>query len=96
MQSIQAAFMAKEWVDHSLEMASGAKTKQEAAKRAHVNVDKKLKETTAQLAEVGKTYRNAKSTLKGYEKWVADPLEAQRRAKNKMVLTVVEMKQANK
>ena len=43
VQSVQAAFMAEEWVDHSLEMARDAKAKQEAAERAHSNTDKKLK-----------------------------------------------------
>lgn len=38
-----------------------------------------------------KAYKNAESSLKGYEKQAA-----QRRAENKMTLTVVELKQANK
>lgn len=88
--------MADEWVDHSLEMTIDAKTKQEAAERARSNVDKKVKETIAQLAEVEKARKNVKSALKGYEEKAADALEAQRRAENKMVVTVVELKQANK
>jgi len=76
LQSVQATFMAKEWVDHSLEVARDAKTKLEAAERAHVDVDKKFKETLAQLVEMEKVCRNAKSTLKGYEKQAVDALEA--------------------
>ena len=45
---------------------------------------------------VEKAQRNAKSALKGYERQVVDALEAQRKAKNKMALTVVELKQLNK
>ena len=56
--------MAKEWVDHSLKVARDAKTKLEATERADVDMDKKLKETFAQLAEVEKAHRNAKSTLR--------------------------------
>ena len=60
--------MAKEWVDHSLDMAREAKNKLEAVEKAHENTDKKLKETLAQLIEVEKAYRNVESGLKGYEK----------------------------
>ena len=88
--------MAEEWVDHSLEMARDAKAKQEAAERAHSNTDKKLKQTIAQLAKVEKARRNVESFLKDYEKQAIDTLEAQKKAKNKMVLTVMKLNQANK
>ena len=96
VQFIQVAFMAEEWVDHSLEMARDAKAKQEAAKKAHTDADKKLKETIAQLAEVEKTCKKAKSALSGYEKQVTKALKAQRKVENKMALIVVELKQVNK
>ena len=41
-------------MDHSLETARDAKAKQETAKRAHSDINKKLKETIAQLIEVKK------------------------------------------
>ena len=41
-------------MDHSLDMARKAKSKFEASKKAHTEVDKKLKETFAQLTEVEK------------------------------------------
>ena len=44
-QAVQAAFMAEEWVDHSLDVAKDAKGKLEATERAHSDADKKLKET---------------------------------------------------
>ena len=83
-------------MDHSLEMARDAKAKQEVAQRAHSDADKKLKETIAQLTEVEKARRNTESALKGYKKQVVDALEAQKKAENKMALTAVELKQANK
>ena len=43
-----------------------------------------------------KAQQNAESTLKGYERQAIDALEAQKKAKNKMALTVVELKQLNK
>ena len=58
MQFVQAIFMAEEWVDHALDTVRDAKAKQEATEKAYSNVDKKLKETIAQLAEVEKARRN--------------------------------------
>ena len=46
-QVVQAAFMAEEWVDHSLDVARDAKGKLEAVERAHLDADKKLRETLA-------------------------------------------------
>ena len=63
-------------MDHSLETAKDAKAKQDVAERAHSDINKKLKETIAQLIEVKKARRNAESTLKGYEKQAVDTLEA--------------------
>lgn len=60
--------MAKEWVDHSFDLARKAETKLEAAERAHKKAEKKLKETLVQLSKVEKAQRNAKSALKSYEK----------------------------
>ena len=58
VQFVQAIFMAEEWVDHALDTVRDAKAKQEATEKAHLNADKKLKETIAQLAEVEKARRN--------------------------------------
>ena len=68
--------MAKEWVDHSLDMAKKAKNKLEAVERAYADADKKLNETLTQLTEVEKAHRNAKSAFKGYEKQAIEALEA--------------------
>ena len=57
VQSVQATFMAEEWVDHSLDMARDAKNKLEATERAHADTDKKLKETLAQIVKVEKAHR---------------------------------------
>ena len=46
--------MANKWVDHSLDLARKAKGKLKASEKAHAEVDKKLKETLAQLTEVEK------------------------------------------
>ena len=43
-----------------------------------------------------KAHRNAELAFKGYEKQTADALEAQKKAENKMALTVVELKQLHK
>ena len=43
-----------------------------------------------------KTHRNAEFALKGYEKQAADALKAQKKAENKIALTVVELKQTKK
>ena len=39
-----------------------------------------------------KARKSAKSTFKGYKKQATDTLEAQRKAENKIVVTVVELK----
>ena len=55
--------MAEEWVDHSLDVARKAEKGLEVAEKAHAEVDKKLKETLAQLSEVEKDQRNAEMAL---------------------------------
>lgn len=60
--------MAEEWVEHSLDITRKAKTKVEAAERAHTEVGKKLKDTLAQLVEVERGQKNAKLALKSFEK----------------------------
>ena len=57
VQSVQATFMAEEWVDHSLDMARDAKNKLEATERANADTDKKLKETLSQIVKVEKAHR---------------------------------------
>ena len=76
VQSVQAAFMAEEWVDHSLKMARDAKANQKATERAHMDPNKKLKETIAQLAEVEKARNNVESALSSYEKQAVEALKA--------------------
>ena len=39
--------MPEEWVDHSLDLVRKAENKLEVAEKAHVETDKKLKETLA-------------------------------------------------
>lgn len=60
--------MAKKWVDHSLDLATKVENKLATVEKAHVEADKKFKETLAQLTEVEKSYKNAKSTFHSYEK----------------------------
>ena len=43
-----------------------------------------------------KAHKNAEFAFKGYKKKAAEDLEAQKKAKNKMALTMVELKQAKK
>ena len=83
-------------MEHSFDLARKAKNKLEDAKRAHAEVDKKLKENLVQLSKVEKVQRNAESALKSYEKQATNALKAQKRAENKMALTVVELKQIKK
>ena len=59
-------------------------------------MDKKLKETLAQLSEVENAQRNVESTFKSYERQAIDVLEVQKKTKNKMAFTVVELKQTKK
>lgn len=88
--SVQAAFVVKEWVDHTLDQARKAEGK--LKEKAHAGVDIKLKETLTQLTEVEKAQKNAEAALNSFEKQAAKALEAQRKAENKLALTMVELK----
>ena len=81
--------MVVEWVDHSLDLARKVENKLEVAEKAHAEVDKMLKETLA-------AQKNTELALKSFEKQTVEALEAQRKAENKMALTVVELKQTKK
>ena len=47
--------MAEEWVNHAIDQARKAEGKLDIAEKAHVEADKNLKETFAQLTEVEKS-----------------------------------------
>lgn len=68
--------MVEEWVDHSLDLATKVENKLATVEKAHAEADKKFIETLAQLTEVEKAHKNAKSTLQSYEKQASDALEA--------------------
>ena len=76
MQFVQATFEAKEWVNHALDQARKAKGKLDIVEKAHVEADKKLKETFAQLTKVEKSWKNAKAALTSLEKQAAESLVA--------------------
>ena len=48
----------------------------DVVEKAHVEVDKKLKETFAQLTKVEKSWKNAKAALTSLEKQAAESLVA--------------------
>lgn len=64
-----------------------------AVEKAHAETSQKLKETLAQLTEVEKYWKNAETALSNFEKQVAESLKAQKKAENKLALSVVELKQ---
>ena len=68
--------MAEEWVNHAIDQARKAEGKLDAAEKAHVEADKNLKETFAQLTEVEKSRKNAKTALPSFEKQATESLEA--------------------
>ena len=76
MQFVQATFEAKEWVNHALDQARKAKGKLDVVEKAHVEADKKLKETLAQLTKVEKSWKNAEAALTSLEKQAAESLVA--------------------
>ena len=68
--------MAEELVNHAIDQARKAEGKLDTAKKAHVEADKNLKETFAQLTEVEKSRKNAKAALSSFEKQATESLEA--------------------
>lgn len=73
-----------------------AENVQEAAAQAQAEAEQKLKDALFQLSEVEKAHENAESTLQSYETQAANALEAQKKAQNRLALTVVELKQTQK
>lgn len=67
--------------------------KASAVEKTHVETNQKLKETLTQLIEVEKSWKSAEATLSNFEKQAVESLEAQKKAENKLALTVVELKQ---
>ena len=68
--------MAEEWVDHMLDQARQTEGKLATAEKAHAKVDKKFKETLAQLTEAEKAQKNVAAALNNYEKQATECLEA--------------------
>ena len=83
-------------MDHALDQARQAKGKLKAVEKVPAEVDKRLKESLTNLTEAERAKKNAKATLTNYEKQTAECLEAQRKAKNKLALNMVELKQLQK
>ena len=59
-------------------------------------MEKKLKDTLAQLTKAEKTQKNVEAALNSFEKQATESLEAQRKAENKLALNMVELKQLQK
>ena len=59
-------------------------------------MDRKLKETLAQLTEVEKAQKNAKAALNNFEKHATECLKTRRKVENKLALIMVEQKQLQK
>ena len=59
-------------------------------------MEKKLKDTLAQLTKAEKTQKNVEAALNSFEKQAAESLEAQRKVENKLALNMVELKQLQK
>ena len=79
-----------------MDKAWKAEGKLDTTEKAHVEVNKKLKETLTKLAEVEKAQKNAKVALNSFERQAIESLEAQRKVENKLALNMVELKQLQK
>ena len=83
-------------VDRALDQARQAKGKLTTTEKAWAKVEKKLKDTLAQLTKAEKTQKNVEAALNSFEKQAAESLEAQRKVENKLALNMVELKQLQK
>ena len=79
---MQAAFVAKEWVDYALGQAREAEGKLEIVERAYAEADKKLKETLSQLTEVGSFKRTLKLPWSATKNKLQSPRRHKRRLKS--------------
>ena len=59
-----------------MDKAWKAEGKLDTTEKAHVEVNKKLKETFTKLAEVEKAQKNAKAALNSFERQAVESLEA--------------------
>ena len=95
-QSVQAAFMAEEWVDHTLGQACEVEGKLEATKKAYAETKQRLKDTLFHLVEVEKSRKNAKLPLIGYEKQAEEDRVSLKEAETQLALAIEKTKQQQK
>ena len=69
-------------MDHALGQAHKAKGKLKAAKKAHAETEKRLKDTLLHLAEVEKSRKNVESALAGFEKQAEEARASQKKAES--------------
>ena len=60
---MQAAFVAEDWVDHTLGQAREAEGKLEATKKAYAETEKRLKDILFHLAKVEKSRKKSRVCL---------------------------------
>lgn len=92
-QQVQVAFIAKQWVDHTLGKARDPNAKKHATKKAQAEAEQRGKDTLFHLVEVENHRKNAEFALTGYEKQAAKALEAQKKAKSQLALAMIQVKQ---
>ena len=68
MQAVQAAFMAEEWVDHSLDAARKSEKAYEVAEKARAESEKRLREALTQLSSAERAFHDSDSALKSFER----------------------------
>ena len=69
-------------MDHALGQAHKAEGKLEAAEKAHVETEKRLKDTLLHLARVEKSRKNVESALAKFEKQAEEARASQKKAES--------------
>lgn len=93
---MQAAFVAEEWVNHTLGQAREADGKRETTEKADVKSKQRLKDTLFHLAEVEKSQKNTESALASFEKQAEDSKASLKNTETQLALAIEETKKQQK
>ena len=93
---MQAAFVAEDWVDHTLGQAREAEGKLEATKKAYAEIEKRLKDILFHLAKVEKSRKKCRVCLGLVCETGRGGKASQKKTKSQLALAMVKAKQQQK
>ena len=83
---MQAAFMAKEWVNHALSKSREAENKLVQSDKALADFEKRYKDSLFHLVMVEKMCKNAEAALTGFERQAKELWASLKKRKTQLAL----------